>query len=258
MQNTSFSNKSGICRVKQCFTLIELLVVIAIIAILAAMLMPALQKARMASFKSSCANNEKMMGTAFAMYEGAHKRLPPGYIRYDEDDSANNWAWFSFLYGVRGKDTYWSGEKKDWSGVLRCPGDAYIKGEGTRYSYWGCRQTLGYIQKNGSYLGSTIQGVLIRSCRPPSRTLLVTDAGGYLNLFCSSPHKDYATVNEPQESRSGYVIGGKLDMNVHHKKGANHLFADGHVGFFNRYDYSSKEEYNNRFFFNKDSLKGVY
>ena len=65
---------------KERFTLIELLVVIGIIAILASMLMPALQKAKEKANQADCMNNIKQIGTTIMMYASDFKNMYPAGI----------------------------------------------------------------------------------------------------------------------------------------------------------------------------------
>jgi prepilin-type processing-associated H-X9-DG protein/prepilin-type N-terminal cleavage/methylation domain-containing protein len=85
---------------RRAFTLVELLVTIGIIGVLVALLLPAVQAARGAARRISCANKLKQIGLALLNYESTHKLFPPGYISKFTSagvDIGPGWGWASIM-----------------------------------------------------------------------------------------------------------------------------------------------------------------
>jgi prepilin-type N-terminal cleavage/methylation domain-containing protein/prepilin-type processing-associated H-X9-DG protein len=222
-------------RAKRGFTLIELLVAIAILAILAALLLPSIQRAREAARRVVCTGHILQLGKAFYMYVDEYG----GYVPQEAGIIPFGWGkgrgWTDRLFPYLDANAdgrgppYPENAESERTEVFRCPS--------MRRSALGGKRFSSYIMNGRLWRDSASGKYDFHRLKFPHKVVVLYD----INKWYDRTHNADPTDGFGNTGFDGYGPGalwhsyaGGPDFSGPHAGGYNILFADGHVKWFGR------------------------
>lgn len=227
--------------------MVELLSVIAIIGVLAGIIIPVVGRVRAAAHDATCRSNLRQIGMAVQLYAGERRVYPPSAsggtdLQRGGAPAGQVWGYFLRPY-LGGTQTEGTAIGTALSEVVSCPGAA-VKVDGTIISAYSANPGL----MPDLYSAPNKQAVHVTHVERPAQVILIGDAiqrdpqGAHSN-FWNIPDMtaaDNLSWSNPSSGSTPITIGSDTDgiseaqFRYRHRGKAQVVFADGHVGAFEK------------------------